>query len=215
MAKFCVFCGAALQPAAGTVVRCSACGKSFHDPASATGAPAAKSGIPTVAWVLIVVLGAGPVVVAVIGILAAIAIPNFIRFQSRSKQTECKVTLKAIATAQQAYQAEHRAFATTFSVLGVSAPPDNRYAYVLGSQADQRLEVSAKHAAAARTASGVDLTRASATSEAFTALCVGNIDNDVAPDVWAVSSEATTDSNGATVAPFVPFALIDDLTTSD
>jgi type IV pilus assembly protein PilA len=214
MARFCLFCGAALQPASGSVVRCSACGKSFHDPATA-GAPAAKGGIPTVAWVLILVLGAGPVVVAVIGILAAIAIPNVIRFKSRSKQVECQATLRAIATAQQAHRAEHRAFATTFSALGVSAPPDNRYAYVLGAQADQRLEVSAKHAAAARQASGVELTQASATSEAFTALCVGNIDNDVAPDVWAVSSDATTDSNGDSVAAGTPFVVVDDLTTYD
>ncbi|RYZ36388.1 MAG: prepilin-type N-terminal cleavage/methylation domain-containing protein [Myxococcaceae bacterium] len=43
------------------------------------------------------------IVVAIIGILAAIAIPNFIRFQAKSKQSEAKTNLKAIFTAQKAY----------------------------------------------------------------------------------------------------------------
>ena len=36
------------------------------------------------------------IVVAIIGILAAIAIPNFIKFQAKSKQSEAKTNLKAI-----------------------------------------------------------------------------------------------------------------------
>ena len=40
------------------------------------------------------------IVVAIIGILAAIAIPNFIKFQARSKQGEAKTNLKSLFTAQ-------------------------------------------------------------------------------------------------------------------
>ncbi len=43
------------------------------------------------------------IVVAIIGILAAIAIPNFVRFQARSKQSEAKVNLKSAFTAEKAY----------------------------------------------------------------------------------------------------------------
>jgi type IV pilus assembly protein PilA len=46
------------------------------------------------------------IVVAIIGILAAIAIPNFIKFQLRSKAGEGKVNLAAIRTAQESYFAE-------------------------------------------------------------------------------------------------------------
>ncbi len=46
------------------------------------------------------------IVVAIIGILAAIAIPNFIRFQLRSKAGEAKVNLAAIRTAQEGFFAE-------------------------------------------------------------------------------------------------------------
>lgn len=46
------------------------------------------------------------IVVAIIGILAAIAIPNFVRFQCKSKQSEAKTNLKALYTAQQAFRGE-------------------------------------------------------------------------------------------------------------
>ena len=40
------------------------------------------------------------IVVAIIGILAAIAIPNFLRFQAKSKQSEAKTNLGGIFTAE-------------------------------------------------------------------------------------------------------------------
>ena len=46
------------------------------------------------------------IVVAIIGILAAIAIPNFVKFQCRSKQSEAKGNLKAIYVAEESYRAE-------------------------------------------------------------------------------------------------------------
>ena len=46
------------------------------------------------------------IVVAIIGILAAIAIPNFLRFQLKSKSSEGKVNVAAIRTAQESYLAE-------------------------------------------------------------------------------------------------------------
>jgi type IV pilus assembly protein PilA len=46
------------------------------------------------------------IVVAIIGILAAIAIPNFLRFQLRSKAGEGKVNLAAIRSAEEGYFAE-------------------------------------------------------------------------------------------------------------
>ena len=46
------------------------------------------------------------IVVAIIGILASIAIPSFIRFQLRSKTSEAKLNIAAIRTAEDAYFAE-------------------------------------------------------------------------------------------------------------
>ena len=47
------------------------------------------------------------IVVAIIGILAAIAIPNFLNYQLKSKTAEAKVNLGAIATSQESYRAEN------------------------------------------------------------------------------------------------------------
>lgn len=60
------------------------------------------------------------IVVAIIGILAAIAIPNFLRFQLRAKSSEGKTNLAAIRTAEEGYFAEFSTYvaaATTPAAL--------------------------------------------------------------------------------------------------
>lgn len=47
------------------------------------------------------------IVVAIIGILAAIAIPNFIRYQLRSKTSEARSTIGAIRTNLEAFKADY------------------------------------------------------------------------------------------------------------
>jgi type IV pilus assembly protein PilA len=46
------------------------------------------------------------IVVAIIGILAAIAIPNFLQYQMKSRQSEAKTNLQAIKTSEVAFQGE-------------------------------------------------------------------------------------------------------------
>jgi type IV pilus assembly protein PilA len=50
------------------------------------------------------------IVVAIIGILAAIAIPNFLRFQLKAKSSEGKTNIAAIRTAEQSYYSEFGSF---------------------------------------------------------------------------------------------------------
>jgi len=50
------------------------------------------------------------IVVAIIGILAAIAIPNFLRFQLKAKSSEGKVNVAAIRTAETAYASEYAVY---------------------------------------------------------------------------------------------------------
>ena len=78
------------------------------------------------------------IVVAIIGILAAIAIPNFVKFQCRSKQSEAKGSLKAIYTAEESYRAEQDKYidctATQCGVGGTSPigfnPKGNKVRYL-------------------------------------------------------------------------------------
>ena len=65
------------------------------------------------------------IVVAIIGILAAIAIPNFIQYQMRSRTSEAKTNLSAIKTANFAFQAEQRCFLS--AVAAPAAIPAERF----------------------------------------------------------------------------------------
>ena len=53
------------------------------------------------------------IVVAIIGILAAIAIPNFLQYQLKSKQTEAKTNLGGIRTNEVAFAGERGCFLAT------------------------------------------------------------------------------------------------------
>ena len=58
------------------------------------------------------------IVVAIIGILAAIAIPNFLRFQLKAKTSEGKTNLAAIRTSEESYYSEFGLY-----VSALASPP--------------------------------------------------------------------------------------------
>src|SRR5687767_13368513 len=72
------------------------------------------------------------IVVAIIGILAAIAIPNFVKFQARSKQSEVKSNLKSLFTAQRSYFQEKDRYSEFINEIGFTPERGNRYAYYNG-----------------------------------------------------------------------------------
>jgi type IV pilus assembly protein PilA len=61
------------------------------------------------------------IVVAIIGILAAIAIPNFLQYQMKSRQSEAKTNLQAIRTSELSFQGEHGCF-IGLGAFGVAVP---------------------------------------------------------------------------------------------
>ena len=72
------------------------------------------------------------IVVAIIGLLAALAIPNFIKFQTRARQSEAKANLKAAYTAQRAYYGDQSTYYDEASVIGFRPEFNNRYSYFFG-----------------------------------------------------------------------------------
>ena len=157
------------------------------------------------------------IVVAIIGILAAIAIPNFIKFQARSKQSEAKANLKAVFTAQKAFFQEKDRFSTLTGEVGFEPERNNRYAYFLapgttlelrdtttivqattytGVAVDTFKYTSAMNQAYADTVcnSKAGLTGSPATR--FDAVAIGNVDADTLTDQWSISSDSRIFSAG-------------------
>ncbi|MCU0701777.1 MAG: prepilin-type N-terminal cleavage/methylation domain-containing protein [Myxococcaceae bacterium] len=75
------------------------------------------------------------IVVAIIGILAAIAIPNFVKFQAKGKQSEANSNLKAIFSAQKANYPQLQGYWSDIGAIGFSPERGNRYLYDLGPTA--------------------------------------------------------------------------------
>src|SRR5512134_2969516 len=72
------------------------------------------------------------IVVAIIGILAAIAIPNFLKFQAKSKQSEAKTNLKAVLTAETSYFGEYNTYEDFDAVNWAPVGTNMRYFYTIG-----------------------------------------------------------------------------------
>lgn len=70
------------------------------------------------------------VVVAIIGVLSAIAVPNFKKYQAKAKQSEAKLQLSAVYSIETSSMADYDSFATCLYVLGYDIPP--RGYYVVG-----------------------------------------------------------------------------------
>ena len=94
------------------------------------------------------------IVVAIIGILAAIAIPNFLRYQAKTKQSEAKSNLGAIFTSEVTYYGEEDRYG---SVATIGWAPEGRTRYVYSVIAHN--------------------------STSFTAQATGNVDTDATADV--------------------------------
>jgi type IV pilus assembly protein PilA len=61
------------------------------------------------------------VVIIIIGILAAIALPNFLNQASKAKQSEAKQNIALVNKTQNSFRAENSAFASSFNVLAIGS----------------------------------------------------------------------------------------------
>ena len=104
------------------------------------------------------------IVVAIIGIMAAIAIPNFFNYICKAKQSEAKQRLGAIATNEESWKAEATddSYTTSTTNIGFSPKGTPRYTYYF-------------------TAAG--------STESFEALATANTVKGVATDQWSINQE--------------------------
>lgn len=107
------------------------------------------------------------IVVVIIGILAALAIPRFMQATTKSKQSEAKQILKQIYTMEQAYRQENNEYSLDLNTIGVDIMDNARYSYVITSN-----DVTADFLATA-TADVTDL------------------DDDATVDTWTMDQDGT------------------------
>lgn len=140
------------------------------------------------------------IVVAILGILAAIAIPNFMRFQAKSKQSEAKSNLGAIGTTAEAFRSESDTYIATPTALGWAPQGSTRYGYFyhatgvdpdgagVGVAAGVPITAGNCAAAQAGTAPGVAV---AATATTFDAAAQGDVDTDATCDIWLYDETRT------------------------
>ncbi len=71
------------------------------------------------------------IVVAIIGILATIAVPQYNKFVAKSKQVEAKIGLGSIYTAEKSFQTENSSFTSCLGSIGV-ARDGSKFYYTIG-----------------------------------------------------------------------------------
>ncbi len=100
----------------------------------------------------------------IIGILATLAYPSLEGYLQRSKQTEAKVGLSAVYTAQKIYFAINQTYADSLSNLDVQLETggSSRYSITL-----------------------------TGSSSSFTATAKGNLDDDAVLDIWTIDQNKT------------------------
>jgi len=137
------------------------------------------------------------IVVAIIGILAAIAIPNFLQYQARARQSEGRTNLGGVFVSETAYLGETGRYGSFQEVGFTLASATNRYTYRspntggVGAACagigvcifQTSLPTVVTQAENTTVASGGTLAVAGAPAM-FTATATGNIDGDAVLDQW-------------------------------
>jgi len=132
------------------------------------------------------------IVVAIIGILAAIAIPNFLKFQAKSKQSEAKSNLGAVFTGELSYFGEQNRYGN-FQQINWSPSGTPRYQYTFdGAWAaiDNTLHVGASSPSVAGDWAGATIAfdNTDGGPAGFIAGAGGNITNDnTLVDTWTMN----------------------------
>ncbi len=107
--QFCAYCGN--QVPAVSYAACPRCG----NPTNGAPRPAAGKSSNAPVGIIIAVVG-GFFLIAIIGMVAAIAIPNFVSATQRAKQRRSLVDLRVIATAVEAYASDNNQYPNAGSV---------------------------------------------------------------------------------------------------
>lgn len=110
------------------------------------------------------------IVVVIIGILAALALPRFMSAATKAKQSEAKMLLKQVYTMQQAYHQLH----DTYALNGVDADNAHPIAYAVIAV---EVMLPARY-----------LYHMVSTPNIFTCTATANLDDDPTNDIWTIDN---------------------------
>ena len=102
------------------------------------------------------------IVVVIIGILAALAIPRFMQATVKSRQSEAKGILKQIYTMERTFRQETGAYSVDLNGIGVEVPLNAEYAYAVALN-----------------------------GTGFLATATANLDDDATIDTWTMDDDGT------------------------
>ncbi|HUP59268.1 MAG TPA: type II secretion system protein GspG [Thermoanaerobaculia bacterium] len=108
---YCAYCGA--QVSEVSYKPCPSCG----NPSNGAPRPQLGAGGTNAAVIAIAVVFGGLILLAIVGILAAIAIPNLLTAMQRSKQKRTMADMRTVAVALDAYATDKRAYPDTLESL--------------------------------------------------------------------------------------------------
>jgi type IV pilus assembly protein PilA len=155
------------------------------------------------------------VVVAIIGILAAIAVPNYQKFTAKSKQSEAKSNLAALYSAERAFQSEWQMYNTAFQYVGYAPTGTLRYQHgfatafqtlptnytgdTTGTHDDATNTYCSQGGTAPTNGCIVQIvpldpgtvSASTATATTFIAAAKGDIDGDATFDEWTINQDKT------------------------
>jgi type II secretory pathway pseudopilin PulG len=130
-------------------------------------------------------LSGGGAMVPMMGVMAAIAIPNFLKFEARSKQSEVKANLKAAYTAQKSFMAEQDRWGRSFEEIGFAPEKGRRYTYCMGKQCLPCDAEGCKVAPPPSPCQGLTSV-GKGPQDGFAICAYANLDSDDTWDVWVV-----------------------------
>ena len=150
------------------------------------------------------------IVVAIIGVLSAVAVPNFKKYQARAKTSEAKVQLAAVYTAEQAFFGDYGIYHTCLYYMGYNpvAEAPSRY-YAIGFNVASAIDGTAYASAENSGLDGASCLAANPAVDGNSFFAAGKSSGNAivttldATVVTSIGTQADASSNGADGMNFV------------
>ena len=145
------------------------------------------------------------VVIIIIGVLSAIALPNFLNQTAKAKQSEAKQNIGVINRAQTAFRTENNQFATSFDALAIGSLAGNtstttstNYSYGISGTTDSATITATARDTSLKAYSGASTkyTNASNQSAISSVICEAT-----APGTTDATPPIVTSTNSAPTCP--------------